>query len=186
MDIAQFLRDNLGIQDQQVVECLTAGAAVVELERGEVLMHVGEAQRCIYILSRGIVRTALFDVNGHDATDCIIERPGSVIAPCADLSSPSPAQVEALTESEVISVRIDAILGLLQTSLPFAQLYIALLSEAWQMHWDVKRVVSQQQARERCLWFLKEHPGVIDAVPHRYVASYLGMTPVTLSRVRNS
>ena len=186
MDIAQFLRENLNINDEEIVATLSKGAATRELKRGEPLLHVGELQQCIYILSYGIMRTALIDVNGRDATDCIVERPGSVVAPCADLTKPSPALVEALTDAEVVSIRIDAIVELLQTSLAFAQLYIGLLSEAWQMHWDVKRVVCQQQARERYLWFLQEHPGVIDAIPHRFVASYLGMTPVTLSRVRNS
>ena len=53
------------------------------------------------------------------------------------------------------------------------------------MHWDIKRAVSQKTARERYVWFLKAYPGVIDLIPHRYIASYLGMTPITLSRVRN-
>ena len=33
-------------------------------------------------------------------------------------------------------------------------------------------------------WFLEEYPGVIDRVPHSRISSFLGMSPITLSRVR--
>ena len=33
--------------------------------------------------------------------------------------------------------------------------------------------------------FLKNYPGVIDKISHKYVASYLNMSPVTLSRLIN-
>lgn len=36
----------------------------------------------------------------------------------------------------------------------------------------------------RYLWFLEEYPGMIDRVQHYILASFLGMSPVTLSRTR--
>ena len=45
-------------------------------------------------------------------------------------------------------------------------------------------VVAQYPAAERYAWFTRSYPGLIDRVSHRYVASFLGITPVTLSRVR--
>lgn len=40
-------------------------------------------------------------------------------------------------------------------------------------------------ARQRLEWFRKEHPGYEVLFAHFHIASYLGMTPVTLSRARN-
>ena len=40
-------------------------------------------------------------------------------------------------------------------------------------------------ARQRLEWFRKVHPGYEAKFAHFHIASYLGMTPVTLSRVRN-
>ena len=42
----------------------------------------------------------------------------------------------------------------------------------------------QYNAQERYEWFLKKYPGVIDLISHKYIASFLGMNPVTLSRLR--
>ena len=109
---------------------------------------------------------------------------GIVIAPCADFTKPSPVHVEALLPSHIISIPLETIGGLLASNLSFALDYIGILQSAWQMHWDIKTVVCQKAARDRYLWFLEAYPGVIDLIPHHYIASYLGMTQVTLSRVR--
>lgn len=43
-----------------------------------------------------------------------------------------------------------------------------------------------KSASERYRWFLSNYPGLIDRVPHRHIASFLNMTPVTLSRLRRA
>lgn len=57
-------------------------------------------------------------------------------------------------------------------------------AHSWNMHLELKRIGSQYDAMKRYLWFLEKYPGLIDAVNNKYIASYLNMTPVTLSRLR--
>lgn len=45
--------------------------------------------------------------------------------------------------------------------------------------------LSALAATERLDWFRAHHQGYEDLFPHTHIASYLGMTPVTLSRARN-
>lgn len=49
----------------------------------------------------------------------------------------------------------------------------------------VKTILCQNTATQRYDWFCKEYPGLIERVNNRYAASYLGMTPVTFSRLRH-
>lgn len=49
----------------------------------------------------------------------------------------------------------------------------------------MKVVLYQQSAAERYQWFLNAYPGLIDQVKHKHIASFLGMSPVTLSRLRS-
>lgn len=184
INVAQFLQDSAGIKDPRAAGTLAAHATVRALAKGEALLQAGEHQAEIAVLIDGAVRTALIDSAGRDTTDCLITKRGMVIAPCADFSRPSPVRIEAIIPSHVASIPIEAVQSLLGTSLPFAHDFIAILQNAWQMHWDIKTAVCQKTARERYLWFLDAYPGVIDLIPHHYIASYLGMTQVTLSRVR--
>jgi CRP-like cAMP-binding protein len=39
--------------------------------------------------------------------------------------------------------------------------------------------------RERYEELLREHPEIVRRIPQHYIASYLGITPVSLSRIRN-
>lgn len=48
----------------------------------------------------------------------------------------------------------------------------------------MKQVLAQCTALQRYQWFLEEYPGIIDQVNNKYIASFLGMTPVSLSRLR--
>ena len=52
--------------------------------------------------------------------------------------------------------------------------------------WKHKMILYRTTAMERYEWFLKDYPGLIDVVPHKYIASFLDMTPVTLSRLRKT
>ena len=47
-------------------------------------------------------------------------------------------------------------------------------------------ILYRTTAMERYEWFLNYYPGLIDVVPHKYIASFLDMTPVTLSRLRKT
>lgn len=53
-------------------------------------------------------------------------------------------------------------------------------------HWELKRVLNSCTAVQRYQWFLEEYPGLIDRVSNKYIASFLGMTPVTLSWLRRT
>ena len=38
---------------------------------------------------------------------------------------------------------------------------------------------------QRYIELIKEYPDIINKIPHYYIASYLGITPVSFSRIRN-
>ena len=58
--------------------------------------------------------------------------------------------------------------------------------EALKKQWEIKSAMYQYDAKERYLWFLDYYPGVIERISNKYVAAFLGISPVTLSRLRRS
>ena len=183
---AKELFGRLGISDPRLIARLAAITEFRHLAKGERLVGTGEPQTHVSFALSGVLRSFLENPDGTDSTDCFIARPGMAAMPCADLAEPSPTTIEALTDCELACIRLEPLEALIQTSLPLALIYNGLLKQAWRDHWNVKTATRQASARDRYLWFLREYPGLIDQVPHRYVASFLGITPVTLSRVRSS
>ena len=104
---------------------------------------------------------------------------------CAELGIGQLA-FEALEESVLYSVDIDTVMELLRKSHEVLMLENRLLRESLQLHWEREMLLAQCSAAERYQAFLKKFPGLIDRINHKMVASFLGITPVQLSRVRHS
>lgn len=184
-DFEAFFRDVVGIDNAEVLSTLSASATLVRYRKGDLVMRTGEVLDRVGFLVSGVVRCFLIDSSGRDVTDCLVARPGVVLAPSPELTKPSPDSVELLAESKIVFVPLAVVGQLLSTSLAANQLYARMVGEAWREHWEVRRVVSQLRARDRYLWFVEKNPGLMELVPNKYVASLLGMTPVTLSRLRS-
>lgn len=106
--------------------------------------------------------------------------------PVANLDSPSTENIETLTPCTLACLPLTGVRQMLKYSREVAAVYNRLLSEALERHWMLKSIRYQYTAAQRYEWFLKAYPGVIDQIGHKYVASFLNMTPVTLSRIRKS
>lgn len=184
MDYRAFFRDVVKVSDEELLDVLSHSATHRELFKGDCVVRSGELQTEVGFLVRGIVRSFSVDADGHDITDCILFMPGCVLMPSVELEGPSSATVEMLSDGEVVCLDNALIKGLLETSLSANHLFIRIVCEAWHMHWETRRVVSQLRSRDRYLWFLRRYPGIVGKIPNRFVASLLGMTPVTLSRLR--
>lgn len=183
---ADFFKTHLHIERQSSCEALAEGARQVAFGKGELVYRAGHSIKYVYFLESGIYRSYFSSENGIEVTDCIVAEVGEPILPSADLLSPSPTNMEALTKGSAIAIDTALLLGLVDRDRALAEAYSRILRESWQKHWDVENAIRTLSARERYAWFTEQYPGVIDKIPHRCIASYLGMTPVTLSRARSA
>ena len=79
---------------------------------------------------------------------------------------------------------MEDVLAALEEIPELMEIYNFFLRKALARHWEGKILMHQCAAMERYQWFLREYPGLINAVSNKHIASFLGMTPVTLSRLR--
>ena len=93
--------------------------------------------------------------------------------------------IEALTDVRLIGLSISAIMELMQQYPEILKLYNRMLVVQTEEHWDAKQAVCRYKAAELIQWFEKTYPGMIDVIPHVYIASFLGISPVHFSRERN-
>lgn len=92
---------------------------------------------------------------------------------------------QALVPSTLILLPIDYVLQNMKDEPEVIRVYQEQIVK-WGMIYQSRAVsLSQGDATERFEWFCKEYPGMVDMVNNRYIASFLGITPVTLSRLRH-
>lgn len=176
------------LKNTQLVQELVNATESRYLKKGDSVIRTGEIQNDIYFMEDGILRGYFLDVNGKEVTDCFGFRSGTpAIAFCQmELEVPSPLTIEMLEDGNFFCVPIHFVTELQKHYPEVMMLYNRLLIFALNEHWKLKQVLIQYSAIQRYQWFLKEYPGLIDRVSNKYIASFLGMTPVTLSRLRRA
>lgn len=182
---ASFFSQVMGCSDPDICRVLSDISSSVFVLKGSKIVDFGQKQTYFYLLSNGIARAYGLSADGDEVTDCLVFVPGTPIMTSADISAPSPECFEALTDCNLIKLRISDFYRAAKSAPQLLSIYNSLLESAWHDHWKVENAIRHLSAKNRYEWFLREYPGLIDAIPHRHIASFLGMTPVTLSRVRS-
>lgn len=174
----------LGLTDPDLIQELIDACTPLHLKSGDFLIREGDMPTVVPFLLKGIVRGFLFDVNGREITDCFAVQPGIPVMTSADLRVPSPFSMEAMVDSEFLTIPIVEIQRLLEKYSELQQLYNQLLIFSFSMHWEIKLTLCRNTAMQKYQWFLEKYPGLIDRISNKCIASFLGMTPVTLSKLR--
>ena len=170
--------------DSEEVEALPRACTPRRLAAGDFLIREGEKPTVVPFLLKGIVRGFLFDVNGREITDCFAVQPGIPVMTSADLQAPSPLSMDALVPSDFLTIPIREIQHLLEQYTELQRLYNQLLIASFSMHWEIKLTLCRDTAMQKYQWFLRKYPGLVDQISNKCIASFLGMTPVTLSKLR--
>ena len=174
------------MSNQKLVQELILASAPLHLEPGDFLIREGDKPVFVPFLLQGIVRGFLFDINGREITDCFAVQPGIPVMTAADFRMPSPLYLEATVPCDFLTVPVPEIQRLMGENSELQQLFNRLLIDSFSMHWEIKLTLCRNTAMQKYQWFLQKYPGLINQISHKYIASFLGITPVTLSRLRHA
>jgi CRP-like cAMP-binding protein len=169
------------------VEVLRAAFTYTRLAPGDLLQRAGDVARHAAFVATGCLRNYVIDAKGKEH---IVQFAPETwwLADATSLSTGQPSAyfVDALEDSEVLLIDGPSHLRLVETVAGYA----AAFRTGLQRHAAAKdqRIVSalSATAEERYLEFLRVYPSIASRVPQAMLASYLGMTPETVSRIRKN
>ena len=184
MSIRDILVQKSPISEHSVIGKLLETSKSESVPKGSILVESGERQTQLPVLINGIFRGFLIDAEGQDITDCFVCRRGDAVVGCNGLGEPSFISIEAITDCKVLMLPMTATLELMDEDIELVRMHNHYLQEALSRHWEEKILLHRCSAMQRYRWFLQNYPGMIDSVSNKHIASFLGMTPVTLSRLR--
>lgn len=183
--IEAFLRTQIDKADETLLKAVTEVAYIRTLKKGDYLIKCGEHPKGLCFLLNGLFRGFFLDNQGNEVTDCISFRYGATLMPSADYTVPAPISIIAMEDSQVLVVPLQTALALLRENPAGIEIYNRLMCTGVAEQWEIKTALYQYTAAQRYEWFLERYEGIIDRVPHVHIASFLGVTPVTLSRLRS-
>ena len=166
-------------------KALLAQARAVEVPRGGYLCKPGDEAGELALVLAGLVRHYYVDARGRESVKAF-RGPGEVSAPYAEIIQrrPSRSFIQALVPTRLLVFRAGQVEALAERSVALQRLLRRLL----ELHFVAKEQREyeflQLSAEERYRQFCRERPEHLAEIPLHQVASYIGITPVALSRIR--
>jgi CRP-like cAMP-binding protein len=155
------------------------------LPKGTLLLNEGDISNQIYFIEQGLVR-GFYHVNKKEITSWVISD-GSFVWPLPSylLQRPSGETIQLLEETIVVSIYRQDMLELRQSHQIFNELR-SLIMERYIILYDKRVQMLLLKAEERLDAYKELFPDLYQRIPQRYIATYLGIDPATLSRIRGN
>jgi len=164
---------------------ISAAHEKTEIAKGNFLLKSGEISNEYYLLEKGIVRSFVHDYNNNEITTEFFAENDIVIVPFSLFQRiPTQETLQTLTDCVLWKIDFDKFQHLFHSVPGFAE---------WGRSWFTTQVFSLKQksldivtetATNRYLKLLKEKPQIIQNAPLKQIASFLGITDTSLSRIR--
>jgi CRP-like cAMP-binding protein len=160
----------------------------MEVPARHLLLKEGDISRRAFLVEKGCLRV-WFNSNGKDVTFQFFFENGVVSSVESFRKNvPSLFSIETIEPSVVYVLRkkdYDAMMNEL-SDIPAVKDYLLDAVFERQFHY-MRQFLSfiRDTPTQRYLNLIKEQPQIVQRVPQHYIASYLGITPVSLSRIRN-
>lgn len=185
-DIARELARRYSTMTHDELDILESIIVPQKYAKGEIILKEGDICRQFLYIDKGLVRQFYFK-HGKEVTEHLGQE--HTIVMCIESlfkEEPTKLQVEALEPTTVYALPKADLERVAMHNVNIQILYRKMLEESLivsQIHADLVRF---ETAQDRYKKLCKLCPQVVLRAPLVYIASYLQMTPETLSRVRAS
>lgn len=174
------------VRDPELKKEIIDLTEVRKVKKHELVFRQDENDTSVCFLKNGV--GIAYEIYSDGKTVClsVFDRPGDIVVGGLGMNaSYSPVNVMMQTPGELFCVRMQDMVRFQEEYPEIMMFYNQILLKEYENQWQVKNMLYMDAAEDRYAWFLKHHPGTIDKISHKNIASFLHMSPVTLSRVRN-
>jgi CRP-like cAMP-binding protein len=156
-----------------------------ELPSKHILLKEGEIADRMFLVEKGCLRSYFYK-DGKDITfQFFFEKDGVASAESFFENKPSRFYIEAIEKTVIMAFQKKQYLETMENMPELKNMMFAGIQKRLFQYMDYMMSYIKDTPAERYLNLMKTRPEIIKRVPQHYIASYLGMTPVSLSRIRN-
>ncbi len=183
--LEQTLKKYAPLSDQALNRYFSA-CHFIHVAKGTTLYAIGEIPSSFAFIHKGLMRAYLIDEEGNEFNKNFFAEgrfPGSMSALLNNQTS--FLGIEALEDCDIITIDFKQFRRELFADHELMALHINYLEQHWLLEKEPKEIgYLQHEAKQRYLMFLDKYESILSRLPQYHIASYLGITPTQLSRIR--
>ncbi|SDN04535.1 Crp/Fnr family transcriptional regulator [Siphonobacter aquaeclarae] len=159
----------------------------VSVGRNTVLEAAGKVPKHLYFIGSGYLRLWHVDERGEEITTHLNCPPGFFTSYSAFMDgAPAPDTVTSVTPCELLCITRANLQRFFDESAAMKAFGFHVFQEAIRYNENRSRELATLTAEQRYRRLMDDYPGILQNVPVQYIASFLGIKPESLSRIRRS
>lgn len=157
------------------------------LEPGERLVNMGQKQYNLYFIQSGLLKIVFCNKSGREFIRAFVAN-GMFYIPLTSylLNAGAECYVEAIEHCEIQHIPLSVIEKGLETSIGLNKVWRGYMNQHFIRHERREIDLLSSDATQRYINFLEDYPDLDSRLPRHLVASYLGVTEPSLSRIRKN
>lgn len=158
---------------------------VKEIKRDEYYQEAGKIPREFAFLVNGVFRVSYFTNKGEEVTKYFLDEDHFVVdLDSYNRKSESSEYIQAVTDCTYVTLSREALQELSLTIIGWDEILNKIVAKALTEKVSKIGLMMAEDAKERYLNFFERFPKLANRIPLSYLASYLGITQSSLSRIR--
>ncbi|ASK29477.1 cyclic nucleotide-binding protein [Chryseobacterium sp. T16E-39] len=179
-----YLKDKITLSNDEI-ELIKSVAILKRLRKHQYLLQEGDVWKFNAFISSGLVKTFSIDTKGQEhIMNFSPENYWTGDRESLTTGNPSEFNIIALENSEVILIKKEDFSILCSTIPQFNDMVNEILHRSFLFSQKRIHANISLSAEEKYQDFIKKNPHIINRIPQHMIASYLGVSPETLSRIR--
>lgn len=172
------------LKENDVIDFISL-TKLIDLNTGDIFLKEGSLKNNIYFIKSGLIRSFFINDKGEEITN-LIRYEYQVFASYENIlfNKPSRFTFQALEPTELFVIDYNELIEFIDHNSKYdsgRRFFVKSIMAESMNAIDDFILLSPEM---RYLKFLNEHPLLLNRVPLKYIANMLGITPVSLSRIR--
>ena len=180
----KFIRQITSISDTEFEQTVILFTEQI-LRKGDFFVKQNKVCRQIAYINKGTLRTFYINDKAEETTSCFCTKNSLTTSyKSFILQQPSNLSIQALEDTELLVIDSEHLQKLYSNSIVWQNIGRAVAEKEYIVMEQYASVLNNETAKEKYLRLLKEQPNVLQKANVEDIASYLGITRRTLSRIR--
>ena len=182
--LIHLITTKVSLTDADMALCKEYFEAVL-YPKNRIIEEEGKIPRYLYFVVAGFVRLFHYNENGDEITTHINCPPGFITSYSSFVQQTKSAEnVECITECELLRITKKDLDILTQKSAALKDFSIGVFQQSIAYNENRSKELATLTAEQRYKKLIENYPEILHNVPVQYIASFLGMKPESLSRIR--